>query len=145
MFVDRTRELSRINPIMFEKLEIHLLQKYVDDVFVAGNSIRKGVRYDKSVKALIWTIEQQENDTTENSNDEQRSMGIIAEISSSILDFLTFTWDSPTCNEDGKMPLLDTKTWIGLERREKGLSLAFGNPKHHQSRRPKAGSPIPIL
>ena len=51
--VAKSRELARINPVMFETLEIHLLQKYVDDVFVAGDSMRKGIKYDRQAKALI--------------------------------------------------------------------------------------------
>ena len=57
--VAKSRELARINPVMFETLEIHLLQKYVDDVFVAGDSMRKGIKYDKQAKALIWSPEQE--------------------------------------------------------------------------------------
>ena len=57
--VAKSKELTRINPVMFEKLDIHLLQKYVDDVFVAGNSMKKGVKYDKMAKAIIWSNEQE--------------------------------------------------------------------------------------
>ena len=47
-------------------------------------------------------------------------------MSSDILDCLVFTWDSPTCNENGKMPVLDCQMWIGLENREKGITTGMG-------------------
>ena len=43
----KSKELSRINPVMFEAITIHLLQKYVDDVMVAGATIRPGIKRDK--------------------------------------------------------------------------------------------------
>ena len=48
-------------------------------------------------------------------------MSIIAEIRLGNLDCLNFTWDSPTNNENGKMPVLDTQMWMGVERRKKGI------------------------
>ena len=53
-------------------------------------------------------------------------MGIIAQISSSILECLQFTWDSPSCNPNNKMPVLDTQIGVATERREKGLPDGMG-------------------
>ena len=86
------------------------MQKYVDDVFVAGISMRKGMKYDRQAKALIWSLEKENLDREGSMNDEQRTMSIIAEMSSDILDCLNFMWDSPSCNKDDKIPLLDTQT-----------------------------------
>ena len=95
----------------------------------------------RQAKALIWSPEQEKINREGSMNDEQRTMSIIAEMSSDILDCLTFTWDSPSCNKDGKMPLLDTQTWVGLERREKGLPTALGDTP----RLTKVGTLKPIV
>ena len=49
----KSKELSRINPVMFETITIHLLQKYVDDVMVAGATIRPGIKWDQQSNSLI--------------------------------------------------------------------------------------------
>ena len=73
----------------------------------AGNKFRKGTKWDPTTKALIWDPEQEKMDRESDENDEKRSMRIVAQMSSDILDCLVFTWDSPSCNENGKMPVLD--------------------------------------
>ena len=88
---EKSRELIRLNPVMFEPLEVLLLQKYVDDVMYAGNKFRKGTKWDPTAKALIWDPEQEKIDRTSDENDEKRSMRIVAQMSSDILYCLEFT------------------------------------------------------
>ena len=92
----------------------------------SGNKFRKGTKWDPQSKSLIWDMDQETLDIESNLNDEQRSMKIVATMSSDILDCLNFTWDSPTNNENGKMPVLDTQMWMGVERREKGIPKGMG-------------------
>ena len=92
----------------------------------AGDKLKPGIKWDNNARALIWSQEQYEIDTRNGTNDEQRTMAIIAEISSSIVGCLKFTWDSPSCNENGKMPVLDFQMWIGLEKREKRIPKGMG-------------------
>ena len=58
--------------------------------------------------------------------DQQRTMRIVSQMSSDILECLKFTWDSPERNVSGKMPVLDTQMWVSLESREKGLPEQIG-------------------
>ena len=52
---EKSKELHRINPVMFERIEIHVLKKYVNDVFLAMNGINVSVRWDDQHKAYSWT------------------------------------------------------------------------------------------
>ena len=53
---ERTVDLHSINPILYEKIELRLIQKYVDDVFVAADKLRGGTKWCNVQKALLWSI-----------------------------------------------------------------------------------------
>ena len=42
---EKSQLLHLINPIVFEKLVLHLLAKYVDDVLTMAEKMRRGVRW----------------------------------------------------------------------------------------------------
>ena len=110
------------------------------------NKFRKGTKWDPTAKALIGDPEQEKIDRTSDQNDEKRSMRIMAQMSSDILDCLVFTWDSTTCNENGKMPVLDCQMWIGLEKREKGIPKGLGEvPTVTELGELKKHSSIPVF
>ena len=48
-----TTELYRINPVNFDKLTIHLIKKYVDDVLFSGDKFKPGISWDKVSKTLV--------------------------------------------------------------------------------------------
>ena len=90
-----TTELHRINPIMFGKLTILLLKKYVNDVLFAGLELKPGATWDSKQRALVLSSEREALEKHSNVSNEQITMKIIAEVSSDILGCLRFTWDSP--------------------------------------------------
>ena len=55
-----TGELYRNNPVNFDKLTIHLIKKYVNDVLFSGDKFKPGISWDKESKTLVWT-EQKSN------------------------------------------------------------------------------------
>ena len=58
---------------------------------------------------------------------ESRAMEEIRLMASSIHGCLKFTWDSPSKNKCGKMPVLDTKLWLGEEARESSINPEINN------------------
>ena len=50
--------LLNLNPIMFEKLTIRMLAKYVYDCFFVLNSLKLGVRWSKENRVMLWSKEQ---------------------------------------------------------------------------------------
>ena len=115
----KMKSLSTLNPIMFERLEIFLLSKYVDDIVTALEEFKRGVRWSNEHKALMWSTENELQDREK--DPEILTMDLFSSIASSIMKCLQFTWDSPNNNATGTMPVLDTKMWVGLEAREWGL------------------------
>merc|ERR1711954_396905 len=116
-----TTELNRISPVQFEKLIINLREKYVDDVLYGGQALKTGIKWDSATKSLTWGPEQDKIDREANTPQDQRTMKIVAQISSQVLECLNFTWDSPTLNASNKMPVLDTQMWVAQESREKKI------------------------
>ena len=90
-----SKELTRINPVMFSPMEIILLKKYVDDVLFSGQELKCGVFWDRESKSLRWSQEREQEDRLSNTCGQQRTMKVVAEISSQILECLDFTWDTP--------------------------------------------------
>ena len=124
---DITKELSRINPVQYERLHLHLLAKYVDDVLVIPESLRRGVRWSSRDRAFIWTKEAYEEDKDLNS--ELVTMNAVRTMASDLLKCLNFTSDCPSQNVGGRMPVLDTAVWIGTPEREWGVLDAMKDPE----------------
>ena len=70
---------------------------------------------------MQWSIEKQISDVNEGLRPDERSLKLIAEMGSSILEYLDFTYDTPSQNENHRMPVLDTQIWVGKEARIKGI------------------------
>ena len=121
-----TAYLHQINPVKFEQLTINLTRKYVNDVLFAGQGLRLGTFWDPTTKSLMWSLEKEDLDKAQNHTNDTRTMEIVAEISSQILDCLNFTWDSPPKNKNMKMPVLDTQMWVQTESREKKVQEQMG-------------------
>ena len=126
---ERTNTLSRINPVMYSRLDLYLLSKYVDDVITALEKFRPGTRWDPTHKVFIWTPEAHQEDL--NQNMELITMTEFSKMASSLLGCLNFTWDSPEKNEGKTMPVLDTQVWVGWGSRKWGVpeaALEEGTP-----------------
>ena len=65
----------------------------------------------------------------------------MAQIASSIIKCLKFTWDSPSANKSGKMPVLDCQLWIEKDRRVKGIPKAM-DPESPEILNPRDLKPI---
>ena len=80
-----------INPVSFSKLEIHLVKKYVDDLFSCTSIMKKGTEWDNNQKALVWSPTEESDQST----DEQTMFKEYAAMASNILSCLTLTWVTP--------------------------------------------------
>ena len=76
----------------------------------------KGTKWDPQNKCFTWSLDQNNEDKR---TDEIRTMEELANMASSIISCLKFTWDSPECHGNGRMPVLDTALWLGYPEREK--------------------------
>ena len=67
---------------------------------------------------FIWTQEQEEKDDRTSTH---RTLEDIGKMASDLINCLRFTWDTPEHNHNGRMPLLDTKLWVDIQPRVKGI------------------------
>ena len=103
---DKSETLHVLNPVMFSKLTIHELKKYVDDMFSVTNTLRNHTIWDPSLKTFTRS---QEQESKESLTEKQVTFIAFAEMSSSVMaGSLNFTWDTPCLNETGRLPVLDT-------------------------------------
>ena len=117
----KSEPLHAINPVMFSKLTVYELKKYVDDMFSVTNTLSKGTRWDSSTKSFIWNHEIEKNETM---TPAQITCKAFAKMASSVMSgSLNFTWDTPCSNKSGRLPVLDTCLWIGPQAREKQSQL----------------------
>ena len=60
--------MATINPVRYEKQEVFLIEKYVDDVATALEALKRGTIWDPALKILTWSIEAQTEDGTINAH-----------------------------------------------------------------------------
>ena len=118
---EQSQVLHQLNPIQFEALTTYLKSKYVDDVLVALELLKLGVRWDRATKTLSWSPETENQDREANVHPEVHTMELLCQISSSLISCLKFTWDSPSKNSNNMMPVLDTFIWVGIPKRTRDL------------------------
>ena len=87
-----------------------LEDRYMDDIRVILMAIKEGWRWHQ--EGLYWCKEWEEEDKMKEESQETRTSRLILESMNSVLDFLTFTEESPSDFEDNKLPTLDIKIWI---------------------------------
>ena len=73
-------------------------------------SIKKGWRW--RTDGLYWCKEWENEDEQSGANQEDRTNNITLDSMNSILEFLTFTMESPKDFKDKKLPTLDIRIWI---------------------------------
>ena len=59
---EKSKILAKVNSIMYEPLEIHLLEKYVDDILSGLEQFKLGVRYNRVNKIFEWSTENEAKD-----------------------------------------------------------------------------------
>ena len=85
------------------------MKAFVDDVYLALKKVEKGMRYDNAGQCLVW--DQHKLDVDENLLYDVVTASLVVEIANSLEDDITITFESPSLNVDGKMPVLDMKLW----------------------------------
>ena len=55
--IERNNMVAELNPIKCEKINLHFLQKYVDDIMVGLDKLRKGVVYLQDSQTFQWDPE----------------------------------------------------------------------------------------
>ena len=115
---DRDNHRKLLKEIEEDKKEIlqglnlvpDLLSLYVDDQFIVGNPTPEGLFFNKEKGRLEWSTTQLEKD--EKIQADERSVKLLSEIANSIDTDIQLTYDAPSMNTSGKMPLLDTGVWM---------------------------------
>ena len=74
----------------------------------------------------------------------QRSIELIAERSTSLMEGIAFTWDCPD-NANSRMPVLDTAIGIGQEARIKGIPTEIVNNVPHKTWHPEKDNIVHLL
>ena len=87
-----------------------LLSLYVDDQCIVGEPPTEGLFFNKAKNRLEWSTTQQEKDAKMMTD--ERSVKLLSEIANSIDVDIQLTYDAPSMNKSGKMPLLDTGVWM---------------------------------
>ena len=122
---DMCQTLWTLNPVMFENVQIHLLCKYVDDCFMAVDTFRLGIRWNSQQKAMVWSLESEEEDRSSGEDPEVITMREIAKMATEVMKCLKFTFDTPKLNKSLTMPVLDSQIWVGNEQRETGIPVGL--------------------
>ena len=125
-----------------ENLEIEMYKRYVDDIdLVLKMKERKENEEDQSqtkLKEILKTEEtnngeegKEETNVTrreENKNDlkeDEKVMKRIQKIGNMIHQSIQLTYDCPSKNEDGKLPILDVKMWVEEEEGRQTIAHEF--------------------
>ena len=97
------KRLAEIN------FQLRMHQRYVDDTNVAAKQTEVGARYEGE-KIVITQMSVAED---EGIPADERTMRLLQQVASSIHPSIRLTIDFPSAHEDGKVPMLDVKMWIG--------------------------------
>ena len=62
---ERCNTLAVINPVRYQRLDIYLIKKYVDDCLVALDTMAPGVRWSQVEQAMVWSMEDEGADISE--------------------------------------------------------------------------------
>ena len=98
------------------KLTTYMYKRYVDDTVNAMAAISPGTRWGEEEKRMVMLPHLVEDDMEV--EPDLRTMREVVKMASSINEMIQMTGDCPSLNNDGRMPLLNTKVWV-----EEGLLL----------------------
>ena len=90
-------------------LRIVLAWVYVDDTFIVAKKVCKGLLV-KDSSSLGWS----ETKAIEDAQlpGDVVTARVISDVANQIEDDIVMTFDAPSMNEDGRMPVLDLKVWM---------------------------------
>ena len=94
---------------------------YVDDQSWAGRALRRGVRWDTCMSKMRWTKEWEDDDVVLGEKSDKRTFRQLRRMGNTIESDIKMKEDTPSENEDGKLPVLDTKMWVEREGGDDGL------------------------
>ena len=87
-----------------------LEDRYMDDIRVIAMALKAGWRWFED--GFYWCKEWEAEDKNVIPTSEERTTDMILESMNAVLEFLTFTKESPADFADKKLPTLDIKIWI---------------------------------
>ena len=86
-------------------LVLWLYKRYVDDMTVSGPPLRHGWLYNVEKKSMVY------DPTTPEIPGDQRLMEALRAIADEVDPNIKFTYDCPSLNSNGKVPVLDLQLW----------------------------------
>ena len=92
------------------KLTTYMYKRYVDDTVNAMAAISPGTRWGEEEKRMVMLPHLVEDDMEV--EPDLRTMREVVKMASSINEMIQMTGDCPSLNNDGRMPLLNTKVWV---------------------------------
>ena len=92
------------------KLTTYMYKRYVDDTANAMEAISPGTRWGEEEKRMVMLPHLVEED--KEVEPDLRTMREVVRMASSIHPMIQLTGDCPSKNNDGRMPLLNTKVWV---------------------------------
>ena len=93
------------------KVEVELVRSYVDDVTEIAKAIDPGVRFDETKSKMVKIAELVESDREV--PEDERTMEELRKIANTIFKCVQFTTECPSGQEEGKVPVLDLKLYVG--------------------------------
>ena len=90
---ERNMEKAAENPVKYKGLEIHMLNKYVDDCISAMKEIKLGVKWSPEERTLMWHDIWEKEDRDEGVSREVCKMKALSQMATSVLQCLKFTFD----------------------------------------------------
>ena len=121
--IDLTGEMARIFMCWWDRQVLEklsqlgitpfLYKRYVDDINMAVESLEKNYVYEEG------RLKEIEGEHPNNTDLDQKMFEIIKAVGNEVHESIQLTSDTPSENEDGKVPILDLKCWIGESRNGK--------------------------
>ena len=88
-------------------MDMRIYKRYVDDSNQIAVVPPVGTVYDKDSQRLVVQQQQQDPNITE----DERLADILLDIANSVMECVTMEGDTPSKNNDGKLPILEMKVW----------------------------------
>ena len=94
-------------------MKMLLYERYVDDSNQIAQVPPVGWKYDRTLKKLVECAHGSESE--DNQPEDERMASILVEIANDVMDCVKMEVDTPSRNQDGKIPILDMKVWTSIE------------------------------
>ena len=117
-YVTGTKEYTGWRKTGSKDIKLILSRWYVDDNTVVSSRIEPGWRFNKEMQRMEWKIEWEREDA-ETQPDQVTAKAMVS-IMNSIDPDIQLTWDTPSNNQERRMPVLDLKLW--MEQNHEGVN-----------------------